>query len=256
MKMDWTHCRNPLFDFSTGISIRRTLRLDTMHCLYLGVFSFFAHAVIFAAIAENLYNVDGRKGEVEDVTCRLLFNDYKQWCLAHKIENGYQLQTLLPTMVGDDGKPFIKAKAAETGVLMRWATEFCCSGEGAKLKHGGLLSAAGVAIVAYIDKLKALPFTVPWGECQVLLDLCLRHIYLMTKTGCTLTPKFHMWVHMTCNIPLHGNPVFYSTSVDETLNFCIARMAAVSHRSTWEESIFLRCRLLPMLLDNVALARV
>ena len=148
-KMDWTHCRNPLFDFSTGISIRRTLRLDTMHCLYLGVFSFFAHAVIFAAIAENLYNVDGRKGEVEDVTCRLLFNDYKQWCLAHKIENGYQLQTLLPTMVGDDGKPFIKAKAAETGVLMRWATEFCCSGEGAKLKHGGLLSAAGVALVAY-----------------------------------------------------------------------------------------------------------
>eukprot|EP00959_Pyramimonas_sp_CCMP1952_P280811 5869461-Pyramimonas_sp.AAC.1 len=117
-----------------------------MHTLYLGVFSVFVHAVIFAAIEENIYNVEGRKGEVEDVTCRLLFNDYKKWCFEHDIDLSYQLQTLLPSMVGDDGKPYIKAKAAETGVLMRWTADFCRSNDGAKLKHGGLLSAAGIAL--------------------------------------------------------------------------------------------------------------
>ena len=197
-----------MFCPETGLIIAGSLRLDTMHTLYLGVFSVFVHTVIVSAIDQNIYNVDGRKGEVEDITCRLLFNDYKKWCFEHHIDLSYQLQTLLPTMVGDEGKPLIKAKAAETGVLMRWAVDFCGTNDGAQLKHSGLLSVAGVALVAYIDKLKALPFVVPWNECQVLLDLCLRHIYLMTQAGCSLTPKFHLWVHMTCNIPLHGNPVF------------------------------------------------
>eukprot|EP00959_Pyramimonas_sp_CCMP1952_P390663 8186993-Pyramimonas_sp.AAC.1 len=61
---------------------------------------------------------------------------------------------------------------------------------------------------------------------------------------------------MTLNIRWHGNPWYYSTFVDETLNLCIARMAAVSHRSNWEENIFLRVRLLPHLVRTSTLACV
>ena len=186
---------------------------------------------------------------------RLLYNDYKAWCATNNIELSYQVSTLLPSMLGDDKHPFVKTKAAETGVLLRWATAFCGK-ECDKLQGGAMLHAAGDAIVSYISLLRTSEFYVPWDTCQTLLDLCLRHLHLMGELGFSFLPKSHMWVHMTCNIPAHGNPRFYSTFVDESLNLVIARMAAASHRSTWEESIFLRVRLLPHLLHNSVLARV
>eukprot|EP00959_Pyramimonas_sp_CCMP1952_P345032 7226119-Pyramimonas_sp.AAC.1 len=61
---------------------------------------------------------------------------------------------------------------------------------------------------------------------------------------------------MTLRIPFCGNPRWYSTFLDESLNLVLAGVAAASHKATWERSIFDRMRLLPIVSKGHALARV
>eukprot|EP00959_Pyramimonas_sp_CCMP1952_P222007 4641458-Pyramimonas_sp.AAC.1 len=67
-------------------------------------------------------------------------------------------------------------------------------------------------------------------------------------------PKDHLFVHLTLRIPRYGNPRYYSTFHDESLNLCVARIANVCHRHVWEESIFNRLRLLPIVEKSSAWA--
>ncbi|CAK0815537.1 unnamed protein product [Prorocentrum cordatum] len=106
-KTDWIHCRNPIFSEGVGATPHATMRLDTMHTLYLGVFSRYVHYVMEVVIDTNMYNVAGTKDEVKDVSVRLLFNGYKRWCFAKDIELSYQLNALLPTMLGSNSHPYM-----------------------------------------------------------------------------------------------------------------------------------------------------
>ncbi len=152
-------------------------------------------------------------------------------------------------MLGSTDSPLLKTKAAETGVLMRWATEFC-EEFGGRLPNGNTLAAAGQCLVKYARILKESPFRLSWATCNELMYLCLRHLTLMGSTGHRFLPKAHMFVHMTQRCVTHGNPRHYSTFVDESLNLTLASIASNSHRSTWERGIFQRVRLLPTVSEN------
>ncbi len=56
--LSWTHRRNPLLSESIGTSPSRTLHLDTLHTLYLGVFATFCHTVIHAMYRADLFNTE------------------------------------------------------------------------------------------------------------------------------------------------------------------------------------------------------
>jgi hypothetical protein len=177
----------------------------------------------------------------------------KIWAWKNKIPLSYQISTLTQAMVGSGDSPVLKTKAAETAVLMRWATEFCDE-VGARLPHGEVFSAAGQCLIEYMSILKESPFKLPWATCSRLMFLCLRHLKLMQSTGNRFQPKAHMWVHMTQKCVSQGNPREYSCFLDESLNLVLAGMAASSHRSQWERGIFLRARLLPTVCKDAPFA--
>eukprot|EP00959_Pyramimonas_sp_CCMP1952_P430694 9020002-Pyramimonas_sp.AAC.1 len=97
---------------------------------------------------------------------------------------------------------------------------------------------------------------IPWQDCQTLLDMCLRHMALMGEVASPKAPKSHMFAHLTLRIPHWGNPRFYSTFLDESLNLTLAVVASASHRLTWERSIFDRMRLLPHIERDGAWAAI
>jgi hypothetical protein len=167
------------------------------------------------------------------------------WCVKNKIPQSYQVGSLTVNMLAPGGRPGLKTKAAETGVLLKWATEFCAGPVGSALDAGETLHAAGQCLVEYAQILRDSGFKLSWDTCDRLMFLCLRHLNLMRDYGAELLPKAHMFVHLTQRAVRCGNPRMYSVFKDETLNLVIAKMAAKSHRARWEVGIFQRARLLP-----------
>eukprot|EP00959_Pyramimonas_sp_CCMP1952_P457780 9475503-Pyramimonas_sp.AAC.1 len=156
-------------------------------------------------------------------------------------------------MLGTRSAPALKTKAAETGVLTRWAVEFCRT-SGARMVRAKVMMNAGECLLEYARILKESPHHVEPAKYDRLVFLCLRHLALMGDVGGGYLPKAHMWVHMTLKIPECGNPRTYITFHDESLNLVLAGVAAAAHRSTWERSIFERIRLLPLVDSKSAFA--
>jgi hypothetical protein len=120
-------------------------------------------------------------------------------------------------MLAPAGRPGLKTKAAETGVLVRWATDFCSRGRiGHMLDQGERLAAAGKCLVEYVQLLRDSPFVLKWETCDRLMFLCLKHLDLMRDTGQDFLPKSHMFVHLTQRAARYGNPRMYSCFCDET----------------------------------------
>ena len=247
--------RNPIFSPEVGITPEGALHVDTLHTLHLGVFALYVHTVIWAAIETNFWHIQGPTSTVVEQGCRRLLNDYKTWCEEEKIDLNYQLQMLTPGMIGSSEKFALKTKAAETAVLLRWATAFSTTYSN-RLTKGDVLSAAGQSLERYMKILREAPVQVPRNQRQELLDLCVRHLVLMGLADVKYIPKSNLFVILTLRIARCGNPRSYSTFMDESLNLVIAAVASAAHQATWEKSIFDRIRLMPYVSRNSAFAIV
>jgi len=251
----WVLRRNPLFCIELGTDPNDVLHLDTLHTLYLGVYATFVLEVLLRMCSANVYDVIGPVEVVRAVTLKRALSDYKAWATRNNIPKSYQLQQLTPSMVfGKKGSNQLKTKAAETGVLLRWAVEVCTRPEGMAFPGRDILGAAGECVLDYMMILRRSDIRIAWDDCCKLLFLCLRHLTLMEDAGVDYLPKAHMFVHITQKIPKQGNPRFFSTFLDETLNLTIANIAAACHKANWELFIFRRLRLLPLVKKNCAFA--
>ena len=183
------------------------------------------------------------------VSLRRLTNDLKAWYNAKRISHDLRIGELTMGMLGSKDSPDFGGKAAETGAVMIWALDFC-QRHADRLREGCHLGAAGEPLVQYALLLKDSPLVVPHETCQALLDCVVQHCVRMQHADVRLLPKHHYWAHMTLQIPARGNPRFYSTFLDETLNKVIATIAVHSHPSQWEERTFQRLHLQATLLPG------
>eukprot|EP00959_Pyramimonas_sp_CCMP1952_P154266 3227608-Pyramimonas_sp.AAC.1 len=70
--------RNPLFCPQVGVTPERSLHIDILHTLYLGVFQRYVCAVIWAAMNCNVYQFSGPVETVRELTLYRIFLDMKQ----------------------------------------------------------------------------------------------------------------------------------------------------------------------------------
>ena len=113
-------------------------------------------------------------------------------------------------MLGLKGSQTLKTKAAETGVLVPWALQFCRDHE-ASISFGPELRVAGESLVRYVELLKEQPLEVPANVCHELMGCCVRHLMMIGRAAVGYVPKHHLWVHLVKRIPWMGNPRFYAT---------------------------------------------
>ena len=206
---DPIHRRNPLFCTLLGMNPHRTMMIDLLHCVHLGVLQEYVSCIIWATLDSNVWDVRGPRSAVIGIGVEYVHNDMKLWFKNSDVPTSCQLGTLTAGMIGTDYKRTLKTKAAETGALLKWAVDVCERFQN-KLEHGPVLKDAGKALVEYMALLKSSPTNVPVHTCQRLLDLCLRHLDLAKIAGMDLIPKHHMWVHLTLRIRWAGNPRSYS----------------------------------------------
>ena len=77
----------------------------------------------------------------------------------------------------------------------------------------------------------------------VLVKACLDHVEACTRMGMALKPKHHLFTHLTFDAKTKGNPRYYWTYLDESLNRLITIIASGAHRMTFERRIFAKFRL-------------
>ena len=141
----------------------------------------------------------------------------------------------------------VHTKAAETGPLINWCnrllTDFQVAG-------GAYLLGAGQALHRHMRVIKEEPRQMSAAGTQELLDTFLRHCACMKTAGAKFVPKHHLWCHLVLLAPINGNPRYYSTFLDESLNAVVAAVAHASHPATWEKRIFDRLQLAPRFGDD------
>ena len=246
--------RNPIFCPEVGATPQSSIRVDTLHTIYLGVMAKFVERVIWATIDSNLFNFDGNQAARIASSTSRLHSDMRSWYSSNDIDHSDRISTL-NGLIGNNAHRDLKTKAHETGVLLDWAFDFCQRHE-AGLPNGSFLKVAGQTLVEYMGLLRSSPKAVPIGVCQTLLDLCLRHVTVAKTAGVNLVPKHHMWIHLTLGIRLTGNPRWFSCFTDESLNAVIATIAQTCHRAHWETKVFQKVRLLPTVEANSVFADI
>ena len=151
-------------------------------------------------------------------------------------------------MLGKPHRPELQAKAAETigllpfavELLERYANQFPGN-------QGHMLLASGKSALAVNDVIRTSDRVIPSAEQQSMMSWFLRHMSLYAKAGGIVTPKFHYMVHCLQRISRRGNPRFYHTYRDESMNGVIARIAKCSHRLSFALVVLKKYKLLHIL---------
>ena len=99
------------------------------------------------------------------------------------------------------------------------------------------LLAAGKAALHLDDLFKTQPRPLEWAVRQQMLDVYLSFVHLYHRGGGDLKPKHHQLVHMLQKCNRHGNPRFYQTYRDESLNGLIAKIAASCHFNSFQSVV-------------------
>ena len=73
------------------------------------------------------------------------------------------------------------------------------------------------------------------------MDLYVRHMALMVPFEC-FTPKHHILYHLLVKTGVQGNPLAYSTWLDESLNKTLKQACKNASAATFYPSVLLRMR--------------
>ena len=132
--------RNPLLSlFTRPIEV---LAVDTLHALYLGPGKHFVGHIIWRALTCNLWPVEGPPSVQHEVRLRNVLSDIGSWYDRNGIDHSLRIGELTFSMVGSEDRPDFGGKAAESGVLVRWAADFA-NNHSAVLREGQHLAVAG-----------------------------------------------------------------------------------------------------------------
>ena len=149
-----TRHRNPLFDFHAGISPLRSLALDTLHIVYLGIMNVYCRVAVWYLLQSPAFAGPGATDEALQTAVMAfafeLQEFYKTYAKAHPEEVLTRCTDFTMKMVGTRDGPKLKTKGGETFGILIFVLELLDRYK-AKLDHDGIrLQRAGKAMLNII----------------------------------------------------------------------------------------------------------
>ena len=167
--------RNPVFDPEIGMTPRRSIVVDLLHALYLGILLVYARLVLWKLIVHGAYGHTGTNHEHLSVAMVVLRSALMTWYPVHEKKTGEVLTRvadLTAGMLGEPGDPKLKTKGAETWGIVLFVVEEL------KIKGGVLppddctrLLHAGENLVRIARIWKSCDWTVPDDLQKDRLDI-------------------------------------------------------------------------------------
>ena len=142
--------RNPVFCEIPGVGLD-TIRVDMLHCFYLGVAQDFCAACLWLCITEKIFVQHKTQDETEIVSImqirQLLWAWYSVQARENPDEQISRLDDLTVKMLGPRDEPELKAKGAETKCLIPFCVHLLRQHTGALGSKGRMLIRCGEALV-------------------------------------------------------------------------------------------------------------
>ena len=238
-----TKHRNPIFDERLGISAKRSVTVDTLHCLYLGVFKSWCSVVIWVLINRCCYARVGTEAENLASSIMVMRHTLNVWYVnrakMRRDETRTRLADLIPKMVGTNNDPKLKVKAAEC-----WGIMLFLINELRRLEHRAgpdwaALLQAGEALVQMVDIWQNCGINISMDAQRAAFGHYNRHMILMAVFD-IFVPKHHMVYHLLSNMSYHGNPKEYDTWLSEALNKVLKGACRGASQATFEQTVLVR----------------
>jgi hypothetical protein len=112
-----TRHRNPMFDIEIGLTPHRTLTVDALHCLYLGVLLDVCKAIVWWLIVNGKWGAIGTLFEQVQVAAMRIRHDFESWMRDRRRSNPGEILTrvfLGWKKFGTHSERKLRLKAAET----------------------------------------------------------------------------------------------------------------------------------------------
>ena len=244
-----TRHRNPLFAI-VGVSLVRSLTVDMMHSLHLGVMLLFCRLVLWYLLMEGLWCRKGNQEEIIETGSQVLRMDLDSWYKARHQQFPTERLTradMTRKKIGDAADRKLKTKAAETwGVLLYLVDKLRVH----KARFGPTARryyAAGSALVQLMKVLDESSVVMTSTQIRDAFAAYQRYLALTDGIEELRGPKRHILLHMLRQMPVQGNPKRYANWYDETLNRLLKLACRTTSQLTFETSVLLRMQ---VLLDN------
>ena len=173
------------------------LAADELHTLFLGVFQEYVVTVLWALIDADVFGI-GRQAflSTQDAfTSRSgdrLRYEFSNWCKDERARDPdkplYELVEFSHNTLGTRARPHLKAKAAESGTLLRFAVELARRYE-SDVPQGQLLLAAGRGLLDYLRITRVNTKRLDIREQQGLMDSWLRFLNVREGAHIPFKPK-------------------------------------------------------------------
>ena len=152
-----------------------------------------------------------------------------------------QVWSLTVSMLGNKSGPMMSTKADETKHLLTFVVEIFRTYQVQLTAFSAtrfkflLASAESEQEVNRIIKTSGRVLSDT--QRQSLMDAYLRHLSMWFRSGGACYPKHHLMLHCIQRTRILGNPRFYHTFRDESLNGVVVKLARSCHRTTFMDSV-------------------
>ena len=224
-----------------GVSLYN-LSLDVLHTMNLGVYKSYCITGIWACLENDAWETGAQTTDVRISlgVARLRENLNAWYEIKHRErphDSLHRLNDLTAKMLGTTTKPSLATKAAETATLVEFVRDMCREHQAKLGDQGEALKSLGDVLVELRELIKNSPRNLSESATQLLVDLAKRAFVLREHARVPATPKWHLMLHIASRARHDGNPSWYATFHDESLNGMLAAMAKRCHRRTWHNSL-------------------
>jgi hypothetical protein len=232
--------RNPLFTKELGMSINRSLTVDVLHAVYLGVLNVFCKHTLWVFLASNVWGGLGTFEEALQVRLVVFKSKLHRWYKKRAEEQPLEVLTrvsdITRKMVGDNSERKFKFKGAESwGVFLFLMYELRIHRR--VLAGGDKLLAAAESFATMLKIFEDSGVNIAPADLEACWGAYKRFLALTQDFPDMLIPKRHIVLHMLRRIPFFGNPRLYGTWNDESLNKLLKRCCRGVSQCTFELSV-------------------
>ena len=233
--------------------------IDLLHTWHLGPIQAFVALVLFMLLASGLWTPTSRYLDQKDKDQLSLLNIKSELYGWYKTmgkdpkwkKSGTEIWNLTLGMIGSKSKPMLHAKAKESEGMLKFTIHMLSTHQEAlsevspetKMQTSLLLEAGKAALDIDSVLHSTSSRHMSHDQCEGCFYKYLRFAVLFQRAGGTTTPKSHLMIHLFQRAVSKGNPRFYHTYRDESLNKMLANVARSAHRLSWQETVFKKLKL-------------
>ena len=236
--------RNPLLE-----NRYECIAIDALHTLFLGVFQKFLAFFIRACIACDIFwKRSASQSDYDHYHMSVIaikesiFSFYDKYASSPMLpgEQLTRISGLSEKHLGNaSDNPVFKAKAAQTWGVLLWALDIARDFKRAFKNPEWLVAVE--SLVQHWRICQSSARVLSASQHQALMATM--HEHLTAIDGLVpYIPKHHLWIHLSSEAETKGNPRFYDTFVDESINKTLKNARKGAHQCTFEQTVMTRMR--------------